>query len=111
MDVEDEDDNLVWPDEDEPPPNGPWRDGALWVLDGKCKTCIFRPGNLMKLAPGRVESMVEACVRENTIIPCHKTLDGPRSVCRGLYDVHYGKIAVLQVADRLGLIKFDSPPA
>jgi hypothetical protein len=90
--------------------NGPWRDGALWVLNRKCDTCVFRPGNLMKLHPDRVDQMVEDCIVNNTVIPCHETLDGPRSICRGLFDVHYDDIGILQVADRLGILKYDDPP-
>ena len=107
--TDDDDDNLIYPDDGTPEPHGPWRDGKLWVLTRKCGTCIYRPGNLMKLAPGRVEEMTQTCIRENTVIPCHSTLDGPRSVCRGLYDVHYRNVGILQVADRLGFLAFDDP--
>lgn len=89
---------------------GPFRDGQLWVLNRKCGTCIFRPGNLMHLRPGRVQAMVDACIRENTVIHCHQTLDKVRSVCRGLWDVNYKDIGILQVADGLGLVAFDDPP-
>jgi hypothetical protein len=97
-------------DETEQPPHGPFRDGRLYVLDRKCATCIFRPGNLMHLQEGRRDAMVADCIADNTIIPCHKTLDDARSVCRGLYDLHYNDIPILQIADRLGLIAYDQPP-
>lgn len=93
-----------------PSPDGPWRGGKLWVLTRKCDTCIFRPGNKMQLRPGRRDQMVHDCITENRIIPCHETLDGARSVCRGLYDLHYNDIGFLQVAHRLGVLKFDDPP-
>lgn len=91
-------------------PDGPWRDNKLWVLTRKCSTCIFRPGNLMRLAEGRVDDMVAECIIEGTVIPCHQTLDGPRSICRGLVDKHYRDIGILQVADRLGALAYDDPP-
>lgn len=90
--------------------NGPWRDEKLWVLTRKCSSCIFRPGNQMHLREGRLESMVEACIKDNTVIPCHQTLDGPRSVCRGLYDVHSGDIMIMRLAHALKVIAFDEPP-
>lgn len=91
-------------------PDGPWRGGKLWVLTRKCATCIFRPGNLMQLAPGRVDEMVAGCKQTNSVIPCHSTLDGPRSICRGLFDAHYRDIGILQIADRLGVLAYTDPP-
>jgi hypothetical protein len=92
------------------PANGPYRDGRVWVLTDKCLTCIFRPGNLMHLHPGDRDAMVAKCVRQQAPIPCHKTLDGPRSVCRGFYDVHRQDIIPLVLAEAMGLIEFDEPP-
>lgn len=92
------------------PVNGPWREDKLWVLDAKCTTCIFRPGNKMHLREDRVATMVAACIAENTIIPCHQTLDGPRSVCRGLWDVHRDEIPILRLAEAMDVLAFDSPP-
>ncbi len=92
------------------PVDGPWRDGKLWVLNDKCKTCIFRPGNLMHLDEGRVEEMVAGCIAENTVIACHKTLDGPRSVCRGLWDVHRTEIPILWMAVAFNVVAYDDPP-
>jgi hypothetical protein len=91
-------------------PNGPWRDGRVWVLSDKCSTCIFRPHNLMQLAPGRVAGMIEACLREDTVIPCHQTLDGPRSICRGFYDTYGPEINAIRFARALDFIAYDDPP-
>lgn len=90
----------------------------LRIQQRMCATCIFRPGNLMDLDPGRVEQMVADSVREDTAIICHDTLDatddegewiidvigGPQAVCRGFYDRH--KTQPLQVAERLELISW-----
>ena len=91
--------------------DGPWRDGRLWVLNRKCDTCVFRPGNLLQLLPGSLDGMVADCIEQDTVIPCHETLDGPRSVCRGLYDVHRADIVILRLAGFLGVFAFDDPPA
>lgn len=90
--------------------DGPFRDGRIYVLDRKCSTCIFRPGNLMHLEPGRVDQMVEACIENQSVIPCHKTLDGPRSICRGYWDVHRDEIWPLRLAHAMDLVSYDSPP-
>ena len=68
-----------------------------------CETCIFRPGNLMHLRPGRLKDMVEEIRAREGVIPCHKTLgDDLQAVCRGQFDKV--KTQWLQVAERLDAI-------
>jgi hypothetical protein len=70
-----------------------------------CKTCIFRPGNLMKLEEGRVEQMVrDATSHAGGSITCHSTLGGDQAVCRGFFDRH--KTGLLQLAERLNFVRF-----
>ncbi len=86
---------------------GPARDGGVWVMKDKCPTCIFRPGNLMRLEPGRVSQMKRGADRYDTCIICHDTMDTPRAaVCRGYFDGHDS--ALLQIAERLGYIRDQS---
>lgn len=89
---------------------GPYRDGKVHVLSGKCATCIFRPGNKMHLAEGRVESMVAGARRDESSITCHSTLYGaaPPAVCRGFYDTV--STTPLQLAQAMELIEFDPIP-
>lgn len=82
----------------------------MWVLNRKCDTCIYRPGNLMHLNDGRRDSMAAKAVANQTVISCHETLDGARSVCRGFYDVHGRQILALVLARSLRVLKFDDPP-
>ena len=78
--------------------------GKVHVLKSWCETCIFRPGNLMHLRPGRVEQMVKEAVRKESCITCHSTLDTVcPAVCRGFFDRY--KTAPLQIAERLGYIE------
>jgi hypothetical protein len=71
-------------------------DGRPQVLAGQCSTCIGRPGNLMRLNPGRVKGMVQSALNAGGGIICHQTLsygDHPEqggAVCRWFYD-HYGR--------------------
>jgi hypothetical protein len=80
------------------------------VMEAKCSTCIYRPGNLMKLEPGRKDQMEHDAVADGGVIPCHKTILGAReqqAVCRGFYDVAKHE-TLLQAAERLGIIVFDT---
>ena len=79
------------------------------VMEAKCDTCIYRRGNLMNLEPGRKDGMQADAIRDNGVIPCHKTILGSRvqqAVCRGFFDVakHDG---LLSAAERLGIVEFD----
>lgn len=88
-----------------------YRDGAIHVVAEMCPTCVFRPGNLMGLAPGRLAGMVADAIADDSTIVCHSTLyrdDVQHAACRGFFDRH--ATTPLQVADRLGLIAWDPAP-
>lgn len=93
----------------------PYRDGRVHIARAKCSTCIFRPGNLMRLSPGRVKDMVESSIADGGGIVCHKTLpyspDGlDGAVCRGFTDGYADDVQALQVALRLGVtLEVDVP--
>jgi hypothetical protein len=92
-------------DEDEPRHNMVDSDGVR-VQAEKCKTCIFRPGNLMHLQAGRVKGMVDDCKDTEGVIPCHDTLDGDKqAICRGFFDSYQDDIPLVQLAVRMGFIK------
>lgn len=95
-------------------PAGPFYDNQVHVLDRKCSTCIFRPGNLMHLAEGRVDDLVSRAVANEGSITCHDTIhrdDGVRpAVCRGFYDVHGMRVWLLRLAKRMKAIVFVDPP-
>lgn len=80
------------------------------LLVEKCTTCIFRPGNLMHLRPGRVKQMVRDSLAGGGFIPCHHTLydEAPAAICRGFFDSHGPKSNVIRVWGRLG--EFDEVP-
>lgn len=92
----------------------PYRDGEVHVLEDKCETCIFRPGNLMMLQPGRVKGMVEESIREDTAITCHSTLYGQtenEAVCRGFFDSYAAQTAPLRAAVAMGIVAYDPVPS
>ena len=88
-----------------------YRDGAVHVMAERCATCIFRPGNLMSLNPGRVKSMVDMCLDDEAgagNIPCHETTYGQCSgeaICRGFWDGYADRQGMLTMATRLGLVR------
>lgn len=84
-----------------------FRGGKIHVCAAMCATCIFRPGNLMRLEPGRVRELVDGATANDTAIICHSTLEGDNAVCRGFYDSH--KTTPLLVATAMGLIQEVTP--
>ncbi len=77
------------------------------VMKEKCKTCIFRPKNLMQLRPGKVESMIKEAISEpHGSIVCHSTLyANEQAVCKGYFD-GYKQHGLLQVAERMNVINW-----
>lgn len=86
---------------------GIYRDDKVHVCKSMCDTCIFRPGNLMQLKPGRVEQMVASATRRDNAITCHSSIDGLPVVCSGFFKLH--ATSILQIADRLGYIEYVDP--
>ena len=67
--------------------------GKTRLLSRQCPTCIFRPGNLMSLSPGRLHDLVAQARAQASYIICHETLPGagqpasvPPAICRGFRD-------------------------
>lgn len=89
-----------------------YRHGKVHLLASKCSTCIYRPGNLMDLRPGRVEDMERDAIENEGAIVCHKTLDDPKThaICRGFWDVHRRDVGLLQAAERMGAVVEDATP-
>lgn len=77
-----------------------------------CDTCIFRPGNLMHLEPGRVAQMVKDAHRDEGHIVCHSTLDTDApAICRGYADkADRGRSLALRIGRALGWIREIRPP-
>lgn len=84
---------------------GPLTSGGLRVCADLCSSCIFRPGNLMELRPGRVRGMIDEALACDGFIPCHKTLGGKEAVCRGFYDLHKTNTLTLRFGGIVGVIE------
>jgi hypothetical protein len=85
------------------------------LLTEQCATCIFRPGNLMHLRPGRLRELTRETVAGDGYIVCHSTLPGAAAddvkpaICRGFAN-RYSTNA-LRVFERLGFEDVPPPPA
>lgn len=83
-----------------------YRDRKVHLMSEKCDTCIFRPGNLMHLEPGRVKDMVDECLKNDSAVICHKTLaEEDNAVCRGFYDAYEANVTPLRLATAMNIIK------
>lgn len=76
------------------------------LFDQKCPTCVFRPGNLMNLPPGRLAELVNGNLARGTALVCHLTTYGQRPdlgevLCRGFVDAHGDQVGSIQVLQRL----------
>lgn len=95
------------------------------LLTEKCETCIFRPGNPMRLNAGRVREMVNAAVQSGGSIICHSTIEfrdddeggssrpyrDDEAMCRGFYDAAGPRSNFVRVMERLGGFEEVPPPA
>lgn len=83
-----------------------FRNGKVHVQEHRCSTCIFRPGNLMSLEEGRVESMVAEADANESCIPCHQTIHrgGKEAVCKGYFDRNSSN--TLRLARMMSVVEF-----
>lgn len=89
------------------------RDDGVHVLNDMCATCVFRPGNLMHLVPGRLKGMIRGAIADQSCIPCHSTIrrdDVQPAICHGFYARYASQIVALRLARCLGSIIYDAPP-
>jgi len=84
------------------------------LLSRQCETCIFRPGNRMRLEPGRLREIVDQAVAADSYVICHDTLPYHRypqatpAICRGFADRY--DTGALQLMRRLwGFAEVDPP--
>ncbi|MGW3952866.1 hypothetical protein ACWEKM_18515 [Streptomyces sp. NPDC004752] len=86
--------------------------GAVRVCAHRCDTCIFHPGNLMDLQPGRVAAMVTQARQAQGHVVCHGTLGTETpAICRGFADgPDQGHSLALRLARALGTLQEIFPP-
>jgi len=98
---------------------------TLPVMAERCATCIFRPGNLMHLAEGRLADIVRHNTAHDAHLVCHQdeefifakddgeeaveALERPGVVCRGWYDQYDSR--AIRLAKHWNLVEFvEGPP-
>ncbi len=88
-----------------------FRGGKVHVCARMCETCIFRPGNLMRLPEGLVESLTKEALKIDGCVPCHHTMHGQHedgeAVCRGFYELC--ESVPLRLAAALRVIEWQEP--
>lgn len=72
----------------------------------RCSTCVFRPGNAMRLQPGRLADLVADNQAGGALLTCHQTTYGQAPdlgevMCRGYFDAYAEGSAVAQIMARL----------
>lgn len=89
-----------------------YRDGRIHVMADKCSTCVFRPGNLMRLAPGRLADLIETNLAADTAFACHQTIYQEavdEVICHGYHDSYGDCVTALRMARAMGLIQWVTP--
>lgn len=81
------------------------------VCEQQCAECLFSPNRIVSV--GRMQELLRITHRQahETDFECHKgTLAGRHIVCRGFYDAYPDHSQRMQVAGRLGLVRFVPVP-
>ncbi|WP_416875866.1 hypothetical protein [Kitasatospora sp. SC0581] len=105
------------PDDDPAPAVADPATREVRVLARLCDTCIYRPGNLMNLAPGRVRQLAAEALATDGHIVCHSTLPAlappgtKGAICRGFANAHGNAIYALRIGAAFGRIVEVPPPA
>lgn len=86
--------------------------GEIRICESRCTTCIFKPGNLMHLSPGRLAAMTREALECEGHIVCHSTLDHSRAaICRGYADLPQAqqRSLALRYGAALNILTFITP--
>lgn len=78
--------------------------GKPLLFAEKCATCVFRPGNPMHLAEGRLADLTEQNRKTGSMLICHTTTYGQAGrevMCRGYWDAYASSSVVPQMMERL----------
>jgi hypothetical protein len=77
------------------------------LLSEQCSTCVFRPGNPMRLQPGRLRDLVQQNLAVGAFLTCHDTLPYGRypgvgeAMCRGFFDRYRDRVNLGRIMERL----------
>ncbi|MFV2195283.1 hypothetical protein [Nocardiopsis sp. LOL_012] len=89
--------------------------GKPRLLAEKCSTCVFRPGNPMRLVEGRLAELVRHNREVGAGLTCHQTLsasgaDAPNAWCKGFHDAYPDTTAIRFAHTVLGGVVEVEPP-
>jgi hypothetical protein len=78
------------------------------VMEERCTTCVFRPGNPMSLREGQLQDIVRDNLKAGALLTCHQTLpynkdyDEDPAACHGFWD-SYGMQTVAGILARFSI--------
>lgn len=83
--------------------------GAVPVFAERCASCVFRPGNMMRLRSGRLADLIAENRARGTALVCHLTTFGQRPelgevLCRGFFDAYADEVTAVVVMRRLAAV-------
>ena len=79
------------------------------VYDQPCKNCLFSKDLIV--SPKTAKEIITECLEQQTHFICHKSsMEGGEVCCHRFYKKFRGKIAKLQIFERLNLIRFEKQP-
>jgi hypothetical protein len=94
--------------------NNIYRDGKVHVLSRECATCIFNP-HTRPVAGSRVAEMVrDTKDTDSATVVCHSTIyreAKENAICRGWFDRLADRDPVLRLAQAMGILVEQEPPA
>lgn len=89
--------------------------GGSRLLRERCATCVFRPGNPMRLAPGRLRELLDESLPDGYIV-CHDTVThgpcpnyGP-AICRGFFHAYATRSTKIRLMRAFALLVDVTPP-
>jgi hypothetical protein len=80
--------------------------GRPQAMAAMCSSCVFRPGNRMRLGAGRLRELVEHNRAAGAVLTCHQTLsygghpELGQSACRGYLDAYPDTLSA-RIAERV----------
>lgn len=97
----------------------PYRGAKVHIMSEKCSTCVFHPGNLMHLPPGRLKELTDHVQETGVPFSCHQTLpyagadhrehyEGA-ALCAGAVETYGAESIPVRTAYALGAVEHVDP--
>jgi hypothetical protein len=92
-----------------------WHTRTVRQCADLCGTCIYRPGNLAHLKPGRVQELTRSAIAAEGHVVCHDTIGTPApAICAGFARHPLGatrSLALRLVHAGVAVLQLVTPPS